>query len=254
MAGGKALDNLTGDSGDTSSDAGGYVNKVFLGTTPIVHDTTTPLRGGVIYKKPPTGGDITQSVAEAKKSFYSWDDKKLNKFINNLSSYGFKNVTRVSAQSLWDMSVDGASAWFAGSNGQRKVTPEQYLQWYSKGDDSKGPRLPQKQVYLYDNATIQNLIDDTLKNTLGRKASADENKQFYTAIRKMIDEGTVTTTKEQLVGGKKMSVSTTKPGFTQEAAQAKVESMIKGGTSSQKTDYLQKKSLDFGDFLSQLGG
>ena len=69
-----------------------------------------------------------------------------------------------------------------------------------------------------------------------------------------MNEGTVTTTETKVVGGKKMNVSTTKPGFSKEAAALAIEEQIKSGTAGQKEDYLQKKSLDFADFLSQLGG
>lgn len=249
-----AMDNLI--SGNQTMDTSGYANKLFLGSTPVVAGKPiTFKRGGGTVAASSTGGDIFSTVLEAKKSFYSWDDKKLNGFINRLGSYGLKNVNRVSAQAFWDMAVDGASAWYSGSNGQRKVTPEQYIQWYSKDSGAAtADRLPQKQVYLYDKATIQELIDSTLDNTLGRKASADENKQFYAAIKKMVDTGTVTTTTTQMVGGKKMNVSKTTPGFTEAAATAKIESMIKTGSGAQQKDYLEKKSLDFGDFLSQLGG
>lgn len=251
-----ALGNLTNQGYVPTADANGptYVNQVYLGSTPVVKGKKVTSPTGTQYTQIDTGGDITKSAADAKKEFYSWDDKKLNAFINRLSSYGFKNVTRITAQSMWDMAVDGASSWYAGSNGQRKITPEQYLQWYSKGEGGAKENLPQKQVYLYDNATIKGLIDDTLTNVLGRKATADENKQFFTKLKQMMNEGTVTTTETKVVGGKKMNVSTTKAGFSKEAAAAAIEQQIKTGTAGQQEDYLQKKSLDFADFLSQLGG
>jgi hypothetical protein len=193
----------------------------------------------------------TTSIADAKNNFYNWSDGQLKSFINQLGSYGYKNVSNITAKAMWDMAVDGSAAWYNGSGGTRKITPEQYLQWNSKGMGDK-PALPQKQVYLYDKATIQGLIDDTLSSVLGRKATADENKQFYTAIQGMINEGTVSTTKEVVdkATGKKMSQTTTKPGFSQEAAKAMIEKELKTNASE---DYLQKKSLDFADFLSQLG-
>jgi hypothetical protein len=193
-------------------------------------------------------------IADAKKDFFSWDDKKLNSFISRLSSYGYKNVSRITAKAMWDMAVDGASTWYAGSAGAQKITPDQYLQWYSKGQTATAERIPQKQVYLYDNDAIKGIIDDTLTNVLGRKATADENKQFFTKLKDMINEGRVTTTETKVVNGKKMNVSTTTPGFSQEAGALEIEKQIKSGTPGQKEDYLQKKSLDFADFLSQLGG
>lgn len=251
-----ALDNLLGGNttGDTTGGDTTYVNKVYLGSTPVVKGKKVMSPTGTQYTQATMGGDSTKTIADAKKDFFSWDDKKLNSFISRLSSYGFKNVSRITAKTMWDMAVDGASTWYAGSAGAQKITPDQYLQWYSKGQAGAAERLPQKQVYLYDNATIKGLIDDTLTSVLGRKATSDENKQFFTKLKQMMNEGTVTTTETKVVGGKKMNVSTTKPGFSKEAAALEIENQIKSGTAGQKEDYLQKKSLDFADFLSQLGG
>jgi hypothetical protein len=228
-----ALDNLFGGkSGTTTGSDTTYVNKVFLGSTPVVKGKKVMSPTGTQYTSATTGGDITRTIADAK------------------------NVSRITAKAMWDMAVDGASTWYAGSAGTQKVTPDQYLQWYSKGEKGSGTaeRLPQKQVYLYDNDAIKGIIDNTLTNVLGRKATSDENKQFFAKLKEMINEGTVTTTTTKVVGGKKMNVSTTTPGFSQEAAAMEIEKQIKAGTPGQKEDYLQKKSLDFADFLSQLGG
>ena len=254
---GSALDNLFGGkSGTTTGGDSTYLNKVFLGSTPVVKGKKVFSPTGTQYTELDTGGDITKSITDAKKDFFSWDDKTLNSFINRLSSYGYKNVSRITAKAMWDMAVDGASTWYAGSGGKQKVTPDQYLQWYSKGQKGSGTadNLPQKQVYLYDDATIKGIIEDTLTNVLGRKATTDENKQFLVKLKDMMNQGTVTTTETKLVNGKKMNVSTTKPGFSRESATATIEEQIKSGTAGQKEDYLQKKSLDFADFLSQLGG
>jgi len=250
-----ALSNLFGGNAP-AADANGptYVNQVYLGSTPVVKGKKTMSPTGVQYTQANAGGDVTRSIADAKNEFFSWDDKKLNSFISRLGSYGFKNVSRITAKSMWDMAVDGASTWYAGSKGTQKITPDQYLQWYSKGQGAAEERLPQKQVYLYDNDAIKGIIDNTLTNVLGRKATADENKQFFAKIKEMINEGTVTTTTTKVVGGKKMNVSTTTPGFSQEAAAMEIEKQIKSGTAGQQEDYLQKKSLDFANFLSQLGG
>ena len=251
-----ALDNLFGGSsgGSTTTGSTVYTNQVYLGAKPVIKGKKVMSPTGVSYQELDTGGDVTNDTASAKKLFYTWDDKTLNAFISRLSSYGFKNVTKITAQSMWDMAVDGASSWYAGSNGQRKITPEQYLQWYSKGTAGAAEKLPQKQVYLYDNDAIKGIIDDTLTSVLGRKATADENKQFFKKLKDMVNEGRVTTTETKVVNGKKMNVSTTTPGFSQEAAAREIEKQIKSGTAGQKEDYLQKKSLDFADFLSQLRG
>ena len=91
------------------------------------------------------------------------------------------------------------------------------------------------------------MIDDTLKTSLNRKATDSETKEFYTAIQKMIDEGTVTTTKR--VGGK--TISETKPGYSKEKAQALITEKLK---TDSPQDFQEKQSLDFGDFLAKLKG
>jgi hypothetical protein len=244
-----ALEDLLAGKANTTT-VGTTGGDVYLGSTKYKASVTTSPTGGT-YNIPAGATDNTSSILDAKNQFYNWTEPELNGFINRLSSYGFKGVNRVTAKSMWDMAVDGASSWYRGSGGKQKVTPEQYLQWNSKGQGDTAA-LPQKQVYLYDKATIQGVIDDTLTSVLGRKATADENKQFYTAIQGMINEGTVTTTKTVVdkATGKKVSQSTTTPGFTKEKATAMIEEELKTNASE---DYLQKKSLDFADFLSQLG-
>lgn len=226
---------------------------VYLGSYKTTPSTSVSPTGVTYNNKGGISLDKTASITEAKNDFYNWTDKEINSFVSRLGSYGFKNVNRITAQQMWEMAVDGAASWYRNSNGTRKITPEQYIQWQSKGQGGE-ENLPQKQVYLYDNATIKGLIDDTLTNVLGRKATSDENKQFFTKLKQMMNEGTVTTTEKKVVNGKTMNVSTTKAGFSKESAAAAIEEQIKTGTAGQKEDYLQKKSLDFADFLSQLGG
>lgn len=252
-----ALDNLLNGGGtfpgsNNYGSSNTYLNKVYLGAPTETTQTTLGPKGFKVSKL--VKNDNTLSIADAKNQFYTWDNKTLNGFVKRLSSYGFENVSRITAKTMWDMAVEGSSQWYSGSNGQQKVTPNQYLQWYSKGKTGSAERLPQKQVYLYDKTAIQGVIDDTLTSVLGRKATADENKQFMAKLKDMVNEGTVTTTSTQVVNGKKMNVTKTTPGFSKERAAASIEEQIKSGTAAQQEDLLQKKSLDFADFLSQLGG
>ena len=198
-----------------------------------------------------TGKEITvpvttATIADAKKMFVN-DAALRSRWTATLKKYGLESANPLAARTMWDMAVEGAADWYQTSGGKQKVTPEQYVGWYAKGKEKKDePNLPQRQVYMYDKATVLDLIDRTLQNTLGRKATADENKSFYTAIQDMIEEGTVTTTKTQInpITGKKEMVTTTKPGFSQERAQSYIESQVIG-----TEDYKQKMSLDFADFL-----
>lgn len=240
-----ALDNLKGGISGTGTTAS-VVGNVYLGQQEEAARQVASPTGGV-YTIPARKADKTMTIADAKKDFYSWDDKKLAKFKGVLAAAGFTDVSNVTAATMWDMAVDGASTWYANSDGQRKITPEEYVLWYAKDKGFGAANKPTttRNVYLYDKAQVNELVTNKVSEVLGRNATADEMKHFYTVIKGMIDEGTVTTTK--VVNG--VSTVTTKPGFSTEAAKAKIESELK---KSSPQDYQEKKSLDFADFLGQL--
>lgn len=234
----------TGASGFTSG-------TVYLGTiTQPATTATSPT--GTTYNIPAGKSDKAVSVTDAKK-LYVTDPKIRAQWDAAVKAAGFESNDPIKSRMLWDMAVDGAADWYQTSNGVQKVTPQQYLQWYSKSTGQKKDNLPSRQVYMYDPATVNNLIDKTLSDTLGRKATPNEQKEFYTAIKKMIDQGTVTTTKTRINPrtGKEESYSVTTPGFTQEKAQSFIEEKLK---AENPQDYQEKKSLDFADFLFGLKG
>jgi len=247
-----ALDNLKNNtSGGGTSGAGYTTGTVYLGPlkTPV---TVTKRRGPSVVTE--TISDKTISITEAKK-LYVTDPKVRAQWDAAVKAAGFESNDPIKSRMLWDMAVDGAADWYQTSNGVQKVTPQQYLQWYSKttGQGQKKDNLPSRQVYMYDPATINNLIEKTLSDTLDRKPTPSEQKEFYTAIKKMIDQGTVTTTKVRInpKTGKEESYSVTTPGFTQEKAQSFIEEKLK---AENPQDYQEKKSLDFADFLFGMRG
>jgi len=193
-----------------------------------------------------TYGD-TESEADLKSKYYS-DPKFERNWMNILKKNGFGDAASdpIKAAQMFDIAVSGAADWYTYSNGQRKVTPEQYISWWAKGEGIGQPSVS-VQKYLYDPEQIQELIDDTLKTVLRRKATEQESKEFYTSIKKLIDEGTVTTTKK--VGGK--TVSTTTPGYTTEKARALITEKVKAQSPQ---DYEEAQSLAFADFLGKLKG
>lgn len=228
---GGAIANLTG--GATGAGAGQYANRLFLGVDKGI-----------------------KTAAEAKTDFYKWTDKERNAFIKKLGSFGFKGITPAKAEQLYMMAVDGASTWYSKSAGVQQITPEQYLKWNSPVSTSTaGPKTyGEKQVYLYDEASIQSLIDGTLSNVLGRSATAAESKEFYTTIQTMINKGTVTIRKNVTdpATGKLVVQSTTTPGFSEEAAKKAIEDKLK---LLNPDDYDRKKRIDFSSWLSQnIGG
>lgn len=193
-----------------------------------------------------TYGD-TESEAGLKSKYYS-DPKFERNWMNILKKNGFGDAASnpIKAAQMFDIAVSGAADWYSYSNGQNKVTPEQYISWWAKGEGVGKPSVS-VQKYLFQPEQIQELIDDTLKTVLRRKATEQESKEFYTSIKKLIDEGTVTTTKQ--VGGK--TVTTTTPGYTAEKAKALITEKVKAESPQ---DYQEAQSLAFGDFLGKLKG
>lgn len=233
---GDALDKLK--NGKTGSTAG----QVYVG--PGGKKTITFKKTGQQISVP----SETTSASDLKESYYS-DPAVESKWLSTLKKYGFGDVDPIKAQSIYELSVDGAADWYQKSGGKRLVTPEQYLQWYAKNQKvgTGGGPSTSVQKYLFQPEEIQSLIDDTLKSVLGRKATESENKEFYTAIQDMINKGTVTVTKK--VGGK--TVTETTPGYTKEKAQAVIKKSLEQNAPQ---DVAEKQSLDFADFLSGLGG
>jgi hypothetical protein len=230
-----ALEELMSKLGGSSTDSSA-VGQVYLGEETVSGN----------YQAAPRVTDKVVPVFDAKQSFYSWDDATIKSWQNSLAANGFK-TDLITAKSIWDLSVQGASDWFSGSGRTKKITPQDYLTFYGKNQGSEtGPRTT-KNVYLFDKAEINKLITGKVSEVLGRDAQPEEMKHFYTVIKDMIDEGTVTTTK--VVGGK--TVTTTKPGYSQAKAEAAIESGLKADSPQ---DYQEKKSLDFADFLGKLGG
>jgi hypothetical protein len=241
VTGGGALDKLKSKSSSSQS-SGSVTGQVYLG--PGVGTQQVYIPGS----SPLTIESDSMTTFNAKKRYFE-DAKVESGWLFTLKKNGYGDVSPIKAKALYDLAVDGASQFYAGSGGSRKITPEQYLQWYAKDSGASGSGQPTVSVqkYLFQPEEIQSLIDDTLKSSLNRKATDSETKEFYTAIQKMIDEGTVTTTKR--VGGK--TISETKPGYSKEKAQAVITEKLK---TDSPQDFQEKQSLDFGDFLAKLKG
>lgn len=233
-----------GGAGATGETSGYAPGTVFLGSQAYAASTTTSPTG-VVYNIPAGKSDRTLGITDAKK-LYVTDPAVKAKWNAALKKYGF-DTDPIKGRMMWEMAVDGASDWYQTSEGQQKVTPEMYLQWYAKETaPKKKENLPSRQVYMYDEATVQELITDTISKTLGRKPTDSESKDFYTAIQKMIEEGTVTTNKTRInpETGLKESYTETTPGYSQAKAEALIKSKITG-----TEDYEEKKGLDFIDFI-----
>lgn len=244
------LKNNTSGAGTTNSYTSGTV---YLGSEKVEgYKSVSPT--GTVYETKAGTRDITPTVADAKKMYIA-DPAFRAKWDAQVAAAGFGSNDPIKSRMLWEMAVDGAADWYETSEGKQKVTPQQYLQWYAKTKNvgAGGENIPSRQVYMYDPATINSIIDKTLSDTLGRKATDSERKGFYTAIEKMIAEGTVTTTKERInpKTGKKERLTVQTPGFTQEKAQTFIEEKLK---KDNPQDYMESKSLEFADFLFGMRG
>lgn len=231
------MNNSSGASGSTTG-------KVYVG--PGTKQTIYYGASGTYQGTPIVQEVDTMTISAAKARFFDEPGFE-QRWTAALAANGYTDVTPIKAKMLYDMAVDGASTFYSESSGKRKITPEQYVQWYSKEQGMGGGPSTTVTKYLYQPEEIQTLIDKTLASVLGRSATKEENKEFYTAIQKMIDEGTVTVTKK--VGGK--TISETTPGYSKERAEAVITSKLQ---KSAPEDIAQKKSLDFNDFLTKLGG
>jgi len=244
-----ALDNLfggtSGSSTDSSATTSGYIGKVYLGSTPVIKGGKVTSPTGTQYQALDTGGEKTDSVTNVQNSFYTWDDRTLNNFIARLKKYGYDDVTLPKAKSIWDMAVEGSSAWLAGSNGTRKVTPDQYIEWYSKGANAQAPNVPTKNIYQYDPIVLGGLIDSVYQKTIGKLPTAEEKSARLAELQAEIKKGTVSKTVKDKSG---MAVTTTTPGFTQEEAQLTIADRLK---QENPDDYDRQKRIDFSSWLSQ---
>jgi len=240
----KALDNLISNSGINNTTSA--IGKVYIGTPGGTKTIKMKKTGKEIIM--PIEGAGAVSKADAKKR-YLQDPNVESGWLVTLKKYGYGDVSPVKGKALYDMAVDGAGEFYAGSGGAQKITPEQYIQWYAKDQGVLGGGGPSVSVqkYLFQPEEIQSLIDDTLKNVLGRKATQAESKEFYTAIQNMIDKGTITTTRK--VGGK--TITEVKPGYSKEKAEAMITEKVKAQSPQ---DYEEAQSLGFANFLGKLKG
>ena len=236
-----------------SASTGSLVNKVFVGSQGPKEVKLK--RGGGTISVP--AGDKTETIAEAKRRYLT-DPKLQSSWLALLSKNGFE-TDPLQARALWEISVDGASDWYSTSNGQQKITPQQYLTWYSRGQKKKAPALPTRQIYQVPEEQIMSDIDTVAQKVLGRTISdVDKAEEWYTdlvkGINKMYQKGTVTTVKEVTnpkTGKKEKQVIQT-PGFSKEGIQERIETTVRGAAP---VDVERKERVDFTKWLfSQTGG
>lgn len=234
-----------------ASSTGGYANKVYFGAT--ASKKVTMKRSGQTVTIP--AGDETKTIADAKR-LYLTDEALRNQWNVTLRKNGI-TADPIQARAIWDLSVDGASDWYATSNGQQKITPEQYLGWYA-GGKKKAPALPTRQVYQVAEEEIAADIDEIMLKKAGRTIQdSDKQMDWYKdlvkGISKLYSEGVVTTVKEvkNPKTGKMEKLVTQTPGFSKEEVTQKIETTL--GKAAPE-DVARKERVDFTKWLfSQMG-
>lgn len=243
--------NLSGDQGGATA----YTNQVYLGKQ------ESPAAKGVIRgKKIDTGkaySDKTLTTQQAK-SLYLTDENLRSSWLQTLKRNGLP-TDPIKARAVWDIAVDGASDWYATSNGKQKITPEQYLNWYAGGQKKKPKPDLSRSVYEYTPEQIGADVDKLAQQVLGRTINdADKAASWYTdltsAISKMASKGTISQVKDvrNPKTGKLERITTQTPEFTKEQAASKIESTLKNVAPE---DAERKKRSDFMSWMfGQIGG
>jgi hypothetical protein len=222
------LANLDGNlSGGGTGTSGAYANQVYLGSQEV-----PAVRGTIRGKKFDTGKgyqDVTKSISDAKRQYLT--DAELRKqWESKLRSFG-QDVNPIQARALWDTAVAGASDWYSTSNGQQKITPEQYLEWYLGG--KKGGNVPSRQIYMPTTEQVDADINKLASPTLGREIQdADKNADWYKdlvkGIQKLYSKGVVTTveTVKNPKTGKVETVTKQTPKFSTEQVTEKITTAL----------------------------
>jgi hypothetical protein len=248
------VDEFFNKNGNTTTATGGYANKVYFGTT-----KSTTAKGVIRGQKINITSDVdkTLSIPEAKR-LYLTDEALRNKWNTTLRKNGI-TADPIQARAIWDLSVDGASDWYATSNGQQKITPEQYLTWYAGGKKAKEtPALPTRQVYQVAEEEIAADIDEYLQKKAGRTLQdADKGETWYKdltkAINNLYSKGIVTTVKEikNPQTGKMEKVVTQTPGFSKEEIGQKITAAVE---AADPASVERKKRIDNTKWLLSQGG
>jgi len=248
-----AFFNDYGNAQTGATTTGSLVNKVYVG--PSNERKVRLKRGGQTITVP--AGDETMNTTEAKRKYLT--DEKLRANWNVILRKNGLEADPLQARAIWDMAVEGASDWYSTSNGQQKVTPEQYVTWYARGSTKKKkPALPTRQVYATTPEQIDADINEIVVAKGGRTVTdADKSADWYKDLAKVIDnlysKGILTEVKEVVnpETGVKEKVVTQTPGFSKEQITEKIETAF---AEADPASVERKKNLDMANWAFQKMG
>lgn len=231
--------------GGTASGATGAKGEVYFGEE--TRTINLPKRG---TKKITVSK--TKSLADAIAMAYTWTDAERKAFVAKARALGYDDTTDLTSPNLWAMAVNGASEWYKNSNGQVKITPEEYLEWYAKskgvGED-KGPTT-NKTITQYGAPQIRDWINEGLSRKFGRtfeSLTQEERSTLFNAVKDYSEKAAVTISR---AGKKGTTITTVKPGATAAGIQEVVEetAMNIPGLVSDKE---RQDRINFSQWLTQ---
>lgn len=174
-----------------------------------------------------------------------WKDETIRTKVKAaMAQAGATNVNDITAFDQWGAIVDKAAAVYAGGQGA-KLTPMDVLNMTVNASGSAN--LPRVDVQMQDPNVLREIIRSNYRSTIGRLPNEAEEAARMAELQKIINKGSVTTTKT--VGGKKVITST--PGFTQAGAEALITEKAK---KSAPQDYELQQTSKFNDLLTKWMG
>ena len=242
-----------GSTGASDGPAGSLINRVYLGEAGPKQ--VRMKRGGETITVP--AGARTLGVSEAKRKYLT-DEKLRNEWNVTLRKLGL-DADPIQARAIWDLAVDGASDWYATSNGEQKITPQQYITWYSTGKTKKPKADLTRQIYNVTPEQINADINDVAQKVLGRTITdADKQADWYSdlvnGITKMAGRGTTTevkTVRNKKTGKLEKQVIQT-PEVTKEAITERITGVVE---AADPASLERKQNLDFANWAFQkMGG
>lgn len=167
--------------------------------------------------------DNTKSLADAIAMAYTWTDAERKAFVAKARALGYDDTTDLTSPNLWAMAVNGASEWYKNSNGQVKITPAEYLEWYAKTKNVPTKPSTSKTITQYGAPQIRDWINDGLTKKFGRtfeSLTQEERSILFNAVKEYSEKASVTISK---AGKKGTTITTVKPGATTAGVQEVVE-------------------------------
>lgn len=231
----------------------GGSGQVYIGTKKVKVPATIALPGKTEQEVPNVLS--TQQLV----SMYLNDPKMQSDWRKTMQRNGLETGNPIAERKVFEAAVAGASDWYTTSNGQQKVTPENYLTWYA-GGTKKAAQVPTRQIYNVRPEQIDADVNDIAIQRLGRQLTdADRQADWYrdllNSVQKMYRAGVVSEpnklVKNKKTGKMERQVQQT-PEFSKEGVTAAITEAVEAADPAALE---RKQNLDFANWAFQkMGG